>query len=394
MNGSEKLPPVIVSPVFVNGTSVLRAFARRGAHCVAVSSRADVPGFSTRSAAEKVLLPEMAGPGDTFTRWLLSRSDLHGGLVIPTGDEVVAELDANRKVLEGVFRLCIPTREVCDIALDKWKLAEAALRADVPTPRTVLCGPDGRQASWDGGFPVLVKPCYCIEFSRLFNRKALVTNTSEELDEILGRCREHRIEVVLQEFLPPDTPVASYSGYVRRSGEIAGDYTTLRPGMFPPVTGTGFLEVARPVPAALEYARRFLETVSYSGALVNMDFKIGADGQWNLLDVNARSWRQISLAPLIGVDVFEHLLRDYLDRSPLTDGPVRYGRSWFYLKDALLMARAYPDQAPSLVQYLSLVSSRTSFGLLEIADPMPFIDDIKPLVLRRIKRGAPHQIDQ
>jgi D-aspartate ligase len=391
---SDRLPPVIVSPVFVNGTSVLRAFARRGAHCVAVSSRADVPGFATRAAAEKVLLPDMASSDGAFAQWLFSRKDLYGALVIPTADEVVAELDANRKALEKAFMLSLPSHEVCEMALDKWKLAEASLRARVPTPRTVLCRLDDPEASWDAGFPALVKPCYCIKFSRLFGRKALLANTADELAGILSTCRERRIEAVIQEFLPAETPVASYNGYVRRSGEIAGDFTSLRPGMFPPVTGTGFLEIAQAVPEVLEYARRFLESVAYSGALVNMDFKIAADGQWKLLDVNARSWRQISLAPLVGVDVFEHLLRDYLDRPPLTNGPVRYGKSWFYLKDALLMARAYPEQAPSILRYLPLVSTNTSFGLLELADPMPFIEDIKPLILRRLRADAVRYIDQ
>ncbi|MCD6404896.1 MAG: hypothetical protein J7M19_03630, partial [Planctomycetes bacterium] len=69
---------VIISPVFVNGTSLLRAFGRRGAHCVAVSSRRDVSGFASRFAHEKVLLPQLGQLPGLFADWLLSRRDLYG----------------------------------------------------------------------------------------------------------------------------------------------------------------------------------------------------------------------------------------------------------------------------------------------------------------------------
>jgi predicted ATP-grasp superfamily ATP-dependent carboligase len=391
---SDRLPAVVVSPVFVNGTAVLRAFAGRSAKCVAVSSRRDVPGFATRAAAEKVYLPEMESRGNALTEWLLSRGDLRGALVIPTGDEIIAELDANRAVLADKFRLCIPSHDVCEIALDKMKLAEAAEAAGVPAPGTVLWRGEGGVAGSPFDFPVLVKPCYCITFSRAFGRKAILAKDDEELRAVLDKCREHSIAVVVQEFLPGDTAVASYNAYVRRSGEIAGDFTTLRSAMFPPVTGTGFMEVAQPIEPVLEYGRRLLESLSYGGALVNMDFKIAANGQWQLLDLNARSWRQVSLAKLIGVDVLEHLLRDYLDRPALANGPVKDGRCWFYIKDALLMSRAYPNEAPSMARYLGLACSKVSYGLLELRDFRPFLEDIKPLLIRRIRKGAPRHIDQ
>ncbi len=76
--------PVIVSPVFVNGTALVRSFGRRGAYCVAVSTNSAVVGFHSRYAREKVLLPAEGDQGAAFAKWLLSRSDLYGGLVIPT----------------------------------------------------------------------------------------------------------------------------------------------------------------------------------------------------------------------------------------------------------------------------------------------------------------------
>jgi len=335
-------------------------------------------------------------PG-VFARWLLSRPDLDGALVVPTGDEIIAELDANRAALEGRFRLVIPDRRVCAIALDKMKLARAAEAAGVPGPKTVASPPEGgaEEAGAAVGFPLMVKPCYCIDFSRAFSAKVAVAADADELESLLARCRELGIRTVLQEILPPVGPVAAYSAYVRRSGEVAGDFTTLRRAMFPPRLGTGFLETAVPVEEVIEYGRAMLGALGYGGALVNMDFKFDTcDRVWKLLDLNARSWRQVSLAARIGVDVFEHLLRDYTGAPPLSNGPVRYGASWFYLKDALLMLRAYPRESPRLGDYLSLLWNKRSPGLFDASDLRPFLADLKPLLLRRLGKFAPRHIDQ
>lgn len=396
MDKSANLPPVIVSPVFVNGTAVMRALSRRGAHCVAVSSREGVAGFATRYAREKVFLPEMETTKGVFADWLLERRDLYGALVIPTGDEIVAEVNAERDRLSEHYRLCIPDESTCRIALDKAMLLSAADDAGVVNPLTIQHPADADDWESRGvGFPAIVKPCYCIDFSRAFGRKIAIVNNRDELNATLERCRRLDLAVVVQEYVSPDAPVASYNGYVRRDGTVAGDFTSLRPGMFPPATGTGFLETTAEIPEVLDAGRRLLSTLGYSGALVNMDFKLCTrENSWKLLDLNVRSWRQVALAPLAGVDVLEHLLRDYTDRPPLSNGPAKSGKYWFYLKDALLMYRAFPKEAPPLSEYIRALLSGGCFGLLDLRDLRPFVEDIKPLFLRRVHKVFPRHVDQ
>ncbi|MCD6404665.1 MAG: hypothetical protein J7M19_02440, partial [Planctomycetes bacterium] len=253
----------------------------------------------------------------------------------------------------------------------------------------VACGAAGDAGSI--GFPGLIRPRYCIDFQRAFRSKLILADSPADLESILAKCRRLSIGVLLQEPLPQEGALASYSAYVRRSGEIAGDFTSLRVGVHPPGFGTGFLEVSKRIEPVLEYGRMLVKALSYRGALLNLDFKQSPrDGLWKLLDLNARSWRQVSLAPLSGLDVFEHLLRDYTGQAPPPDGDIRYGKWWFYLKDALLAHRACPDDAPRLGQYLSLLWSPHTFGLLEAGDLRPILDDLRPLFLRRIKKRIPY----
>lgn len=390
------LPPVIVSPVFVNGTSLIRAFGRRGARCVAVSNRANVAGFATRFTREKVLLEKVREKPEVFSQWLLEREDLYGALVIPTGDEILAALHSMREELSKRYRLCIPGPYACEVALDKAKLAEVGRAAGVPAPRTVF-KPDEEEieTGFGLGWPVLVKPCYCINFHRIFSKKVVAAENAAELRDVLGRCREHSLEVVCQEMVGDGGAVAGYSAYVRRSGRIAGDISTRRVGMYPPGFGTGFLEVAERIEPVLDYGRRMVEATGYSGALLNLDFKLDVgDGQWKLLDFNARSWRQVSLAELSGFDVVGHLLSDYADGEEMPDSRVRYGGSWVYIKDALLMLRVYRKALPKPRELARLLLSRRTFGLLKLDDLRPFWEDIRPLVARRFKKRIQNHFDQ
>ena len=172
---------VVISPVYANGTALLQAFGRRGAHCVAVSSGPDAPGFRSRFAREKVLLG--APPAPSFVDWLLSRRDLHGAIVVPAGDETLVELNARRAELAGDFLLCAPPASVCRVALDKSALALACAENGRAAPRTVA-DPAGLSASdFDDaaglGFPALVKPCLSHDFRDTFAAKAIAVNSPD-----------------------------------------------------------------------------------------------------------------------------------------------------------------------------------------------------------------------
>jgi len=385
--------PVVVSPVFVNGTAFLSAFGARGEHCVAVASSPDVAGFRSRFAREKVILKHR-GAGGEFVEWLLSRRDLDGALVIPTGDEALGELDARRDEVEARFRVSIPPRRACEVALDKSKLAQVCTENNIPIPRTAVAEVGGGRdaaalAGEVGSFPIVVKPSMGEDFHRLHRAKLLKAETLEQLSGMLADCGSHGFSVILQELLPGEG-TGAYSAYITRGGEIAGEYSSRRIGLFPPRAGVGYFEVAEHIPEILTYGRRLIRAVGYRGALVNIDFKFDARaGGWRLLDLNARSWRQITLATLAGVPVFDMLLADYAGKPVPKGGRIRYGCYWLHLKDALTIMRGFRKDAPPLRQYARMLASPFVLALWHPADPMPFLSDVAPMVLRRFRKSAP-----
>jgi predicted ATP-grasp superfamily ATP-dependent carboligase len=357
-----------------------------------VSDSPDVAGFRSRFAREKIVLPIGSAAGGALAAWLLSRSDLYGGLVIPTTDEVIAELNAHRRELSAHYRLVLPPHRACEVALDKALHARVSRDCDIPAPRTIEHPESLSAAELSNaaglGFPAIVKPCGGDDFQRAFSRKLDVVNSPDELRRVLDSCRERGLPVVLQERLPVGAPAGAYSAYVSRSGKIIGDYASRRLALLPPHYGVGFYEVSEDIPQIVDSSRRFLEAVGYAGAPANIDFVLDPrDGQWKLLDLNARSWRQVSLAPLVGLDVFEMLLADYEDRPLPSPKRIRYGRHWLYIRDALMLARAWPDESLGPLDYLSIFKAPFKVGLFDWIDIRPFIADLAPLVTRRFRRG-------
>ena len=386
---------VIVSPVHVNGTAALRAFARMGCRTVAVSTDERAPGLRSRFAHEKVVLTDATDAPGWFARWLVSRRDLAGALVVPTGDEVLADLHANRAALDKSFNLSIPPPRACEIALDKAALYRAAGAAGIPVLRSVDAEGIAEDALGDAaglGFPVIVKPRYAIPFQRAFSKKLVVAHSREDLRATLEECGRLALPVILQELLPASGSVASYSAYVARDGSVAGELTSRRPGIHPPDFGTGFLEVSERIGPLFKYGRRLIEAAGFSGALLNLDFKFDErDGRWKLLDMNARSWRQASLAAASGINVFEMLLRDCLGRPARPAPDMRRGRRWLYAKDALYCRRAFGGRAAPAREFLRFLAGPRAFALFDLSDPRPFVVDIAPLVMRRFRRKAPRQ---
>lgn len=376
---------VIVSPVVVNGTAVLRAFGRLGAHTVAVASNPDTPGFASRCAGEKVALPGCGGERGVFTRWLLSREDLHGGIVIPTSDELVAELNEYRQDLQGKYLLAIPPPYACEVALDKALLAQLCEETGIPSPVTVKVTESTDLSSAGGlSFPVLVKPCYGADFQRTYTDKVVLARTEDDLKPLIDECMDRDFEVVLQEPLPAEGEVWSYSAYVDRRGRVRGEYTSRRIGMVPPNLGVGFFEAAEEMEPILQKGRLLVSATRYAGALVNLDFKQDPrDGLYKLIDLNARSWRQVSMAARAGVDVFDMLRRDYSGEEPLPVPAAKYGDYWLSVKDAMQVWRAYPKDSPPLRQYLKCLTHPTAFALFDWRDPRPAWKDIAPLIRRR-----------
>lgn len=382
---------MVVAPVFVNGTGVVREMARKGAYVVAVDSHADAPGLHSRHAREKVVVPSPGDAPGAFTEFLLRRNDLRGALVIPTDDYHLRELYDNRSALEKNFLLCISKGDAVRTALHKDLADQAAKEAGVTVPRSFLMetSDDIDEAAESISLPAIIKPAFSISFHRQFGMKVFEVATRDELRKGLLRAKAGGHRVLLQEVIPGgDESVFAHISYWNTSGECAGDYVFEKTLQYPPIFGVGqFVTVVRQ-DAVCAAARRLLAHMRYAGAVAGLEFKLDPrSGALKLIDINTRTPMQSALGRPAGCDVLDMLWRDKLGLEPRRAGPIRCGKTWVYLKNGILRYRGYCNHRLPLRQYVAQFASMPTFALLSFDDPRPFIADIKPLLWRRVGAG-------
>lgn len=383
---------VVVGPVFVNGTAVVREMAAKGAWVVAVDSDPDAPGLHSRHAREKVLLPSPGDEPGAFTEFLLRRRDLYGALVMPTDDFHLRALYEDRRALEDHYRLSISAGDAVRIALHKDLASAAATRAGVAAPKERPLGPgvDLKQAAADVGFPAIVKPVFSITFNRDFKTKAFRVKNLAELEEAFRAASAGDHRVVLQEVIPGgDAMVYIHCSYWNSSGECAGDFVYEKTLQYPPIFGVGqFVRVVKQ-PDVIAAGRRLLGYMGYAGAPAAVEFKLDRRTDvLKLIDINTRTPMQTALLRPAGCDILEMLWRDKFGLAPLPPGRIRYGRTWVYLKNGILRHRGHPEHRPGAVAYLSQLASRPVFALLSLDDPKPFTVDMMPLIKRRVQTAG------
>jgi predicted ATP-grasp superfamily ATP-dependent carboligase len=386
-------PAVIVAPVHVNGLCVVREMARKGAYVVAVDTDGGSLGFRSRCVRERVLIDPPAQAPGTFAKWLLSRRDLDGAIVVPTDDFLVREIAGAYDELKSRFRLACAPPEAVRTALDKDLAYAAAESAGVPHPRTCTLDPgcDLAEAGAHIGLPALLRPAFSISFYRRFHTKSFVVADQAELDARFAEASAAGHRMLLQEIIPgPDENVVSCKAYVTDAGEMMGAVAGFKSAIYPPGFGVSQVQVARKCAEVEENTASILRAIGFRGSLVSVEWKLDPrDGVWKFLEVNARSVLAIRLMKFVGSDIIDMLWRDKLGLPQAPPRPIRYGRRWAYVKNGLLLWRKHPEARRPFLEYLRLYRPPIVPTVFDWRDPLPFVHDIMPIIGRRFARKSP-----
>ena len=132
---------------------------------------------------------------------------------------------------------------------------------------------------------------------------------------------------------------------------------------------------------------RFLEAIGYHG-LVELEYKRDArDGEYRLLDVNARTWGYHSLGPAAGVDFPSLLFREQMGETLLSVS-ARPGVRWIRL--ATDVPNAIRDIAAGTLRpstYLRSLLGIDTEAVFSMSDPLPGLFELALLPYLFVRRG-------
>ena len=223
---------------------------------------------------------------------------------LPAADPEVQLVAQNHAELSKAFRLVTPPWDVAQWALDKTLTYQRAATLGIDHPKTYQ--PRDRREVENPRLPLsahsetggqgMQKRIHALAKAwRVDDRAALLSR----YDEAVAVGHAH---MVIQELIPGGGSTQfSYAGVWDRGSPIAS-MVARRTRQYPTDFGTGtFVEIVHNEQVE-ESATKFLSSLNYSG-VAEIEFKFDArDGQYKILDVNARTWTWNSLGILAGVD--------------------------------------------------------------------------------------------
>src|SRR5262249_25517761 len=216
----------------------------------------------------------------------------------------------NRSRLSEWFRVPTPEWETVKWAWNKRNTYCLAEKLGIPIPRTWCPRSVEELDEIDAEFPLGIKPAVKEDFFYATKAKAWRVNSREELRDLFNKASGHAAgnEILVQEIIPGDGNYQFSSCMFVKNGRAIGSMTAQRWRQHPPDFGRAatYVETVN-CPAIEEPTLRFLKAIGYYG-LAEVEYKLDPrDGQFKLLDVNARTWGFHCLGRPAGVD-FSHLL--------------------------------------------------------------------------------------
>jgi D-aspartate ligase len=374
------------------GLGIVRSLGRQGIPVCIVDDELSISRYS-RYSTQFVKVADLRDERVTVDCLLEigNRLSLDGWVLYPTREELVAAFSRNRAELSKLFRVPTPEWDSVQWAWDKRNTYRLANELGIPIPATHYPQSVDQLSELDGLTPPFaIKPAIKEHFLYATKAKAWCANTHLELKNLFKKASElvHPGEIMVQEVIPGGgTQQFAYCAFFR-DGRAVGKMVAQRRRQHPLQFGRASTYVETvDVPILEEYSERFLRRIDYYG-LAELEYKLDPrDGQYKLLDVNARTWGYHSLGESAGVDFSYMLYADQLG-MPVRESKGRPGVGWMRTTTdipAAMCALAAGDV--DFRSYLRSLRNCSADAVFSLKDPLPGLAEIALIPYLAIKRG-------
>jgi D-aspartate ligase len=381
---------VVVGGCF-QGLGIVRSLGRRNIPICVIDDELSISRFS-RYASRAVRVANLRDERrivDTVLE-VGRRMDLRGWVLYPTRDEMVAAFSRYRAELSEEFRVPTPAWNVVEWAWDKRNTYRLSKELGIPTPRTWYPQNLSELELIEAEPPLVIKPAIKEHFFYATRAKAWRVNNRVELAKCWKRAADlvGSGEAIVQELIPGDgRQQFSYCAFFKE-GRAVGSMVAQRRRQHPLEFGRAstFVETVD-LPLLEVPSERFLRAIDYNG-LVEMEYKLDPrDGQYKLLDVNARTWGYHALGQRAGVD-FPYLLFADLLGEPAELCRAQPGIRWVRL--ATDLPAGVLEILEGRLTWQTYLQSLKDFHIESVfcrEDPMPGLVELALLPYLYIKRG-------
>jgi D-aspartate ligase len=373
------------------GLGIVRSLGRHNVPVCVIDDEHSISRFS-KYATHAVKVPNLRDEQRTIDTLLEigGRLNLEGWVLFPTRDETVAALSRQKTKLSQFFRVPTPAWQTIRWTWDKLNTRLLAKDLDIPTPRTWQSGDVEGFRKLDIEFPVAIKPAVKEHFIYAAKVKAWRADNWTELEACLAKALKHipAEEIMIQELVPGGgNQQFAYCAFFKDNRSFAS-MVVRRIRQHPLEFGKSSTYVETTNSSVLkELSECFLKKIDYYG-LVEMEYKLDPrNGQFKLLDVNARTWGYHTIGCPAGVDFPYMLFADQLG-LPTEQLEAKPGVSWIRLLTDLPTGYLLVHRnGLHWKSYLRSVRDADIESVFSREDPLPGICELALIPYLAVKRG-------
>ena len=373
------------------GLGIVRSLGRRGIPICVIDDEHSIAQYS-RYTKYHVRLRELRDEGRTVTQIIDigRRLGLQGWVLFPTREETVAAFAHQRERLSNHFRVPTPAWATVRWAWDKRETYKLAGQLGIPVPTTWYVQSQADLAKLPIRFPVAIKPAIKEHFIYATKAKAWRADDWAQLLTLYSKAATlvGDGEVMIQDFIPGDGQCQfAYCAFFK-DGHSIGKLTARRVRQHPPEFGRASTYVETvDIPELELLSERFLRAIDYYG-LVELEYKRDPrDGQFRLIDVNARTWGYHTIGAVSGVDFTYMLFADQIGlpvESHQGKAGIRWVRVTTDLPTAILeLLRGRLD----VRNYLHTLREAHTEAVFCREDPVPGLAELALIPYLYLKRG-------
>lgn len=232
------------------------------------------------------------------------RERFDGWLLLPSNDHAVYNIAKNSELLRTKYRLITPEIDIIDKIYNKQALITAAIKCGLPVPVSWFPESSVSEIIDTATFPCLVKGKNGLSFYRRTGKKAFLCNSVAELKRTVSMLEQQMSlqDIFVQELLPlKDNKTVSFAAFVLE-GNIVSAWAGVKIREHPLHFGTSTYSQSISSTPFYLLAERLLRELNYNGICEIEFLQDPRDGQYKLIEINARTWLWVDLARMCGVD--------------------------------------------------------------------------------------------
>ncbi len=365
--------PVVLDGAWVNSLGIVRSLAELGLKSLVIHFNKNGVGLSSRYAVGLVAPSPWDDPEGLVERLVEVGKRLpRPGILLITDDTYLTVLARGRERLAPYFRFTFPDAETLEYLMDKTHQYEMALKLGIPVPRSLPVRRGETAAEWpEEAFPALVKGLSGKQFFHRFGKQTITVADRAALQAVLAQCGD--FDALVQEIIPGgDDELYALGCYVSPDPHKEPVYFTSRKLIqIPPIFGTCSVGESLPCEPVAFQGLELLRALRFYGP-AHVEFKRDPrDGQYKLIEINARFWKSHALGTPCGVNIAAAAYLDTAGLPPRPKVPQRNGVRWVAFSEAVVQRRM-GNADIHLGRMLPFLRPPVMHGLWSWRDPLPF----------------------